>query len=198
MEEATSVAASLMNGFDATEILQELEADLPTPDGLLITTPSDKDSLKTVAVPPTPPIKYWLCDVRACPPIKKEAGDAGFDVFSLFEITMYPGTVRKIPIGVQLVIPSGYYCQIAPRSGLSATHALQVLAGVVDRSYTGPVCVVLYNAGHEAVSLPAHSRIAQLLFVKIHDGVELVPADEPPPRKSSRGSKGFGQSTGLY
>lgn len=64
MEEATSVMTSLMKGFATAQILQELETDIPPPDGPLITTPSDKDSLKTVAVPPTPPTKYWLCDVR--------------------------------------------------------------------------------------------------------------------------------------
>lgn len=180
-EAANDVMASLMDEFDATQILHELEADIPS----------------DTTVPP--PIKYWLCDARASPPAKKEPGDAGFDISSLFDIKIYPGTVRKIPTGVQLIIPLGYYCQIAPRSGLSATHAIQVLAGVIDRSYTGPVCVILYNAGPEPVYLPAHSRIAQLLFVKIHESVELVSANEPPScNKSLRGSKGFGQSTGLY
>lgn len=186
-EAATDVIANLMDDFDPTEFLHELETDIPIP-----------PDATTVAVSP-PPIKYWLCDARASPPVKKEPGDAGFDIFSLYDITIHPGTVRKLSTGVQLIIPSGYYCQIAPRSGLSASYAIQVLAGVVDRSYTGPVCVVLFNAGTESIHLPAHSRIAQLLFIKIHESVELLPTHQPPSYNTSlRGTKGFGESTGLY
>ena len=54
--------------------------------------------------------------------------------------------------------------QIVVRSGLSLRKKLFVMAGVVDCGYVGEIEVLLYNAGEEAVCLPKHARIAQLLY----------------------------------
>ena len=52
--------------------------------------------------------------------------------------------------GICLQLPEGTYGKISPRPGLAHKHGIDVLAGVVDKGYTGEVKVILYNAGKEA------------------------------------------------
>ena len=71
-------------------------------------------------------------------------------------------------------------------------NGLDVLAGVIDADYRGEIHCLLYNAGDETISLPAQSKICQLIIEKI-----ITPtagwADEIS--ETDRGSGGFG-STG--
>ena len=46
-------------------------------------------------------------------------------------------------------VPFGVYGRIAPRSGLAAKYSISVLAGVIDKDYTGQVRVILFNHGDE-------------------------------------------------
>ena len=97
---------------------------------------------------------------------------------------------------MRVEIPKGYYVQSAPRSGLSFRSKLFVMGGIVDRSYRGDICVLLYNAASTALYLKTHTRIAQMLMVKIAEPAVMMAA---PLRleASMRQDKGFGEGTGL-
>jgi dUTP pyrophosphatase len=71
-------------------------------------------------------------------------------------------------------------------------NGLDVLAGVIDSDYRGEVRCLLYNAGDEAIHLPAQTKICQLIIEKIITP-GAVWADEISD--TDRGSGGFG-STG--
>ena len=141
-------------------------------------------------------IRYELTHPEALPPVQWHEGDAGWDVCCYEDVNIEPWGNQKINIGMRVEIPKGYYMQIAPRSGLSFRSKLFVMGGIVDRSYRGDICVLLYNGGREALYLKKHTRIAQLLMVKIVEPAVMMAAhlhSEPSTRKD----KGFGEGTGL-
>jgi dUTP pyrophosphatase len=94
--------------------------------------------------------------------------------------------------GLAVAIPPGFYGRVAPRSGLAVNKGLDVLAGVIDSDYRGEICCLLYNTGDEVISLPAGSKICQLIIEQIitPEAVWATDLDE-----TARGAGGFG-STG--
>lgn len=117
--------------------------------------------------------------------------DAGYDVSSCEELTI-PSMERAIvSTGISISIPGNTYARVAPRSGLAAKHGIDVLAGVVDASYTGEVKVILFNSSKEDFVIKKGDRIAQIIITKIltPEVVELTEL-----AATTRGDKGFGSS----
>jgi len=48
-------------------------------------------------------------------------------------------------------LPSGYECQIRPRSGLALKHGLTIVnsPGTIDADYRGEIGIILMNLGEE-------------------------------------------------
>ena len=120
-------------------------------------------------------LKYELLHEEALAPAQAHQDDAGWDLSSIEDAYIEPWENKTVRTGLRLEIPPGYYIQLAPRSGLSLHCKLMVMAGVIDRSYHGEIYVLLYNAGGgQRIHLKTHTRIAQLLLIKIADTVSLV------------------------
>ena len=59
---------------------------------------------------------------------------------------MVPGRGKAmVKTDISIAIPEGTYARVAPRSGLTWKHSIDVGAGVVDEDYRGPVNVILFN-----------------------------------------------------
>lgn len=124
-------------------------------------------------------------------PRRMDPGAAGYDISSLMDFCIDPGDQQAVATGLALTVPEGTYGRLASRSGL-ATRRITVQGGVIDRSYTGEVKVILQNLGSEPFLGRRGDRIAQLILEKI----ETVPVQEVIELQSSlRGDAGFG-STG--
>lgn len=129
--------------------------------------------------------------VRACP------GDAGADLCALEKGALLPGERMLVDTGLAMEIPLGYYGRIAPRSGLAVKNGIDVMAGVLDSTYRGPVKVCLVNLSNGATARDfrweAGDRIAQLIIEKcaLADFEEVVELST-----TMRGEGGFG-STGA-
>lgn len=107
-------------------------------------------------------------------------------------IVLMHGQVVKIPIGWAMKAPRGHYLRIAPRSGLSL-KGVDVLAGVVDRDYTGLLNAILTVDGSSTVIIKHGDRVAQAIAEK----ASIVPVVEVSDLGSTaRGENGFG-STGA-
>src|SRR6202030_1049249 len=102
-------------------------------------------------------------------------------------------TVFNTQISIKL--PKGTYGRIAPRSGLATKFMIGTGAGVIDRDYTGPIKVLIFNHSKVGVPLAKGEHIAQLIIEKI----ETPPVIEVKElEKTQRGNKGFGSTgTGL-
>lgn len=118
-------------------------------------------------------------------------GSVGYDLRSVEEVQILPGRRKKVSTGLSIKVPAGTYGRIAPRSSLAARY-IDVCAGVVDRSYTGIVIVMLHNAGHDSYTVKPGDRIAQLILERVAMP-RVVVVDQLAA--TARGGGGFG-STG--
>ena len=96
-------------------------------------------------------------------PSYKREGDAGIDLRSAEEKLIKQGAKVAVKTGVRIVLPEGYAGLIWDRSGLAAKNAIHCLAGVIDCTFRGEMCVVMHNLGDEDFLIEKNMRIAQLL-----------------------------------
>ena len=137
-------------------------------------------------------LSFKRLDSNAVLPTRGSSAAAGLDIYAIEDLTIQPGERVLARTGLAVAIPGGYYGRLAPRSGLATQKGLDTLAGVIDADYRGEIRCLLYNAGAEAILLPAQSKICQLILEKIIRPT-AVWADEISD--TDRGSGGFG-STG--
>ena len=81
-------------------------------------------------------MKIKLIDFNGPAPVRAHDNDAGADVFSPRDQTIYPGQVYKLPLGFGLELPDGYVGYIFPRSSLSARGIVCELPPI-DSGYRG-------------------------------------------------------------
>lgn len=127
--------------------------------------------------------------------------DAGLDL-SAYGEHIVPAKTRKL-IPTSLCVqwtsetpdeyPHEYYLRIAPRSGLSVKHSIDIGAGVVDSSYRGEIKVCFINNSDKDYIISHGDRIAQGILerIKTFNFIEIV--DEL--NNTERGEGGWG-STG--
>lgn len=138
-------------------------------------------------------IKLNKIDPKAKTPYRANPSDAGADLFSVEDVMIQPLERKMISTGIRMKIPDGYYGRIAPRSGLAVKNGIDVLAGVIDNSYTGEIRVVLFNTDkNNTYFVKQGDRIAQLI-VEDHFNFDFVEVVEDL-ETTDRGDKGFGSS----
>lgn len=126
----------------------------------------------------------------------KKSGDAWYDLSAHIpeSITLTPWQRHVIPTNLFITIPDGYYGRVAPRSGLAYKYGIDVLAWVIDSSYTWEIWVILINLGQEDFTINNGDRIAQLVIEKIATDIDVRYVDDL--EASHRNEWGFG-STGV-
>lgn len=126
-------------------------------------------------------------------PKRATKGSAGYDISSAVDATIPPNGRFAISTGIAIGLLEGTYGRIAPRSGLALKNGIDVLAGVIDRDYTGEVKAILYNSGDKPFVIKSGDRIAQLILevIKTPDVMVVLDIDD-----TTRGARGFG-STGV-
>ncbi len=140
-------------------------------------------------------VKFLHPDAKL--PVKAFPSDAGFDVFSVEEVLIPARSRAVVKTGIAVALPEckieghEYYFRVAPRSGLSVKHGLDVFAGVVDTSYRGELLISIFNSSDEDFLVEKHMRIAQLIpTLFLVDDLELV----DDLSDSYRSDNGFGSS----
>lgn len=123
---------------------------------------------------------------------------AGMDICAFLPegaVTLRPGQRGLIPTGLYMQLPSGYECQIRPRSGLALKHGLTVLnsPGTIDADYRGEIGIILINLGEFDFTINDGDRIAQMV-IKSYTRVEWTPVSELD--RTQREDGGFGH-TGI-
>jgi len=147
-------------------------------------------------LPLMPSFKVKKLHPEAKIPTRNFPTDAGLDLYSVETVTAHPVTGPLptrilVKTGIAVAVPVGYGLFIWDRSGLSSRHGLHRLAGVVDSSFRGEVCVVLVNLGDSSYTIKAGDKIAQGILAPI----ALSQAEEVDELDSTeRGEKGFGSS----
>ncbi|XP_068204422.1 deoxyuridine 5'-triphosphate nucleotidohydrolase-like [Palaemon carinicauda] len=139
-------------------------------------------------------LRFKKLTANAHHPVKGSKLAAGYDLQSAYDEVIPAEGKALIRTDLQIDLPEGCYGRIAPRSGLSWKHHIDVGAGVIDRDYRGNVGVVLFNHSKTDYEVKKGDRVAQLVCEKI-----LYPEIEEVEEigDTERGEDGFG-STGIH
>ena len=122
---------------------------------------------------------------------------AGYDLSAcipdLERVIIHPGETVKIPSGLAVKIPDGYFGGIYARSGLSTKQGLRPAncTGIIDSDYRGEIIVALHNDSNEIRVIEHGHRIAQLV-IQPYLNVEFEEVDKL--EETERGDGGFGSS----
>lgn len=148
----------------------------------------------------------YRVDSRAHIPTKATDGSAGYDLYSIEDYTLYPGTTIKARTGLVVKPPTGYFSTIRARSGLGSKYNIGIPHGVgtIDSDYSkrdDELIVVLHrgvnfdNALEPRYEAPyqikAGDRIAQLLFER-QENIRIIDGSLEDLEDGGRG--GFGHS----
>jgi dUTP pyrophosphatase len=141
-------------------------------------------------------IEFMLLHDLAQAPKYAHEGDAGADLVCIEDVTLNPGERQLVSTGIAIALPAGYVGLVHPRSGLATKHGIGIVntPGTIDSGYRGELKICLINLDpSEAVSLPAGSRIAQLVVQEVSTALftQVQVLDN-----TERSDQGFG-STGL-
>ncbi len=92
-------------------------------------------------------------------------GAAAMDFYSgnIENISIKPGEIKMIPLGIKVKVPKGYKLTIKPRSGLAVKHGLTITnsPGTVDSDYRGEVQAIIQNCGSRFYVVEPFTRICQ-------------------------------------
>lgn len=141
------------------------------------------------------PIEIKKLSNTAIIPTKGSEYAAGHDLYADLKeaIQVNPGDTLKIPTGIAMAIPNGYFGAIYARSGLATKQGLAPAnkVAVIDSDYRGELIVVLYNQSNVPQIVHPGDRIAQLVIQPYIDyDVKIV----EELNSTERGDGGFGHS----
>lgn len=133
---------------------------------------------------------------KAIVPTRGHYGDAGFDLYACINepVTVAAGHTKKIPTGISVEVPDGYFGAIFARSGLATEQGLRPAncVGVCDAPYRGEYIVAIHNDSDEQQVVTPGQRIAQLILLPF-ETAEFNVVNELSD--TDRGGGGYG-STG--
>lgn len=145
----------------------------------------------------TPPVYIYRLSPNVVIPSQGSFGAAGWDLFPCVDYPLAPGARALYPVGIKLMIPVGYYGQIAPRSSL-ACRGIDIGAGVIDSDYRGEVKVLLINNSKVAFCPHKDNAIAQLIIHTLGPNLQEIKEAETFLNMGSygtvRGASGFGST----
>ena len=130
-------------------------------------------------------------------PIRHHADDAGLDLYAYNdsgdgEWTIDPGDYWRIPCGVAVEPPPGWWCWIVGRSS-TFERGLLVNQGIIDPGFRGELFVIVRNVSDEVVTVRPGERLAQLIPIPLFPTTGRVERVEQLS-ESARGTNGFGSS----
>jgi len=138
-----------------------------------------------------PTIKFKKTHEDAQLPKKNHHDDAGWDLFSVEQVTIPSKGSAVVPVGLQLAyVEPGYWVRVASRSGLSFKNNILAHPGVIDSGYRGDLGVLLYNHGDTDYEVKKGDKVAQIL---VHFNIDLD-VEWGEVEVTMRGEKGFGSS----
>lgn len=141
-------------------------------------------------------IKIKKLNPNAKTPTRGSEQAAGYDIYACLEdanVTIPAHCTVKVPTGISMAIPEGYFGGIFARSGLASKQGLRPAncVGVIDSDYRGEFMVMLHNDTDEPKTIENGDRVGQLVILPFMaiDFEETDSLDE-----TKRGSGGFGSS----
>jgi len=112
-----------------------------------------------------PDVNIKLLNADAIVPLRAKDGDVGYDLFSVDNVTILPGTVEMIHTGISIELPSCHEAQVRSRSGMGKKGIIvSNQPGTIDTGYRGEICVLLLNTTNDSYIINKGDKIAQMLI----------------------------------
>ena len=125
-------------------------------------------------------------------PTRAHKDDAGIDLYTPKNITIWPFSAEHVDLLVRVEIPKGYVGLLTSKSGLMKNGRIKT-TGTIDAGYSGTIGVTIFNHSNSYAVFKRGDKITQLVVMPcITDDVEIVDKISA----GERGEKGFG-STGT-
>ncbi len=129
-------------------------------------------------------------------PTRGSAQAAGYDLYACLDgdLTIAPHQTERVPTGLAVAVPDGYFAAVFARSGLAAKEGLRPAncVGVCDSDYRGEYLVMLHNDTDQPRTVQNGDRIAQMVVLPY---LEVTFREVDALDETDRGAGGFG-STG--
>jgi dUTP pyrophosphatase len=145
---------------------------------------------KHLLLPTRPSLLIQKLSPVAQTPARATPGSIGYDLHATEETTILPGERTLVGTGIAVKTPPGTYGRIAPRSGLSVKHSINVAAGVIDPDYQGEIRVALVNQGKLPFTAKMGEQIAQLILEKANTPPSCEVTTLPLTTRGGFGSTG--------
>ena len=142
-------------------------------------------------------LKVFL-EEGATKPNRAHNSDAGLDLYSREDKTIYAFDSAVFDTGVHIELPPDCVGFLKSKSGLNVKHGI-TSEGVIDERFTGSIVVKLYNNSDQCVNICKGQKISQLVILPIlkPEYEEVDSVDNLYGGKTERADKGFG-STGDF
>ena len=129
-------------------------------------------------------------DYMAFLPERAHETDAGYDLRTPVDFTLFAHDFAVIDTGVHIQLPPGKCAVLTGKSGLYTKHRI-TSSGLVDEGYTGSIRVGLMNHSDETMTFRRGDKISQFYITDYYaEPLEIVnELDE-----SERGDNGFGRT----
>lgn len=121
-------------------------------------------------------------------PARAHPLDAGLDLSSAADVVIESRGHALVPTDIAVALPAGTYGRVAPRSGLTLEHGLDVGAGVVDCTYRDALGVILFNHTELNYYVAQGDCIAQLIIERIANLEPVQVSRLPGSTCSGRGN----------
>lgn len=119
-------------------------------------------------------------------------GDAGFDLFSIEEVTIPAGSSSIVKVGIDIAhITPGFWIKVEGRSGLAFKKEVDPHFGIIDNGYRGEFDVKLFNSSKQDCTLPKGYAVAQMIVQRM---VDCKVKWTETATETERGPKGIGSS----
>ena len=121
-------------------------------------------------------------------PTRASKESAGLDLYSIIDVDIEVGLIKKVNTGICISLPENSYESIRDKSSL-AIKGLLMLGGVIDSDYAGEIIVIMTSL-IESIKIKKGQKVAQLIvsnimYPKIKEVESL--------KETERINKGFGE-----
>jgi dUTP pyrophosphatase len=111
-------------------------------------------------------VKIMYCHEAAKMPDQGTNGSAGYDLYAVEGMSIFPGDTVKVRTGLKSQFSKRIVAKIFDKSS-RASKGIDVTAGVVDSDYRDEWLVVMTNKSREDFTIKVGDKIAQVLFLKL-------------------------------
>ena len=129
-------------------------------------------------------------------PTKGTKDSAGFDLYSVEDVTISSNSIKIIKTDIGFKNPKGYFGKIDARSSL-AVRCTEIGGVLIDADYRGPIAALFVNFSEKALVIEKGNKFCQIVFQKIANHPVLREVDNFDKHKTDRGEGSFGSTNKI-